>query len=79
VFIRHLTTINASRLNDAISIVLEFIWMNLNCSNVRVEIFHLKDPESGHIKVDMEIKNAFSNSGFKWKTLTNDRITGKRA
>jgi hypothetical protein len=46
---------------------------------VRVEIFHLKDPESGHIKVDMEIKNAFSNSGFKWKTLTNDRITGKRA
>jgi hypothetical protein len=58
---------------------MQFIWSNLDCSNVRVEIYHLKDESSGKIQADPDVKNAFTKSGFKWKTLSNDPSTGKRA
>jgi hypothetical protein len=58
---------------------MDFIWNNLYCSNVRVEIYHLKDEASSKIQADPDVKNAFTKCGFKWKTLSNDPATGKRA
>lgn len=29
--------------------------------------------------MEPDVKNAFAASGFKWKTLSNDPLTGKRA
>jgi hypothetical protein len=49
------------------------------CSNIRVEIFHIKEEASGQLKVDADIKNAYASAGFKWKTLTNNPDTGKRS
>jgi hypothetical protein len=31
------------------------------------------------MKVDLNVKNAYAEKGFRWKTLTNDPTTGKRA
>ena len=58
---------------------MQFIWNNLDCSNVRVEIYHLKDETTGKVQADPDVKTAFTKSGFKWKTLSNDPATGKRA
>jgi hypothetical protein len=43
-----------------------------------VELYHLKE-EDGKMQADPDVKNAFTKCGFKWKTLTNDPNTGKRA
>jgi len=31
------------------------------------------------LQADVDVKNALSKCGFKWKTLSNDPVTGKRA
>jgi hypothetical protein len=31
------------------------------------------------MQADPDVKNAFTKVGFKWKTLSNDPVTGKRA
>jgi hypothetical protein len=31
------------------------------------------------LKVDNFVKTVYTNKGFRWKTLINDPITGKRA
>lgn len=58
---------------------MEFVWKNVYCTNVRVEIYHLKDEQTGKMQADVNVKNAFTKAGFKWKTLSNDPATGKRA
>lgn len=79
VFIRHISLKDISLLEKAIRLVVEYIWKYVYCSNIRVEIFHIKDQQTGQMKVDPDIKTAYTNCGFKWKTLTNDPHTGKRA
>lgn len=49
------------------------------CTHVRAEIYHLKDEATGKLQADLHVKNAFTKSGFKWKTLSNDPASGKRA
>lgn len=71
--------VNLNFMVPAIKLVIDFIWKHVFCSNIRVEIIHLKDPATNQFKVDLEVKNAFQTNGFKWKTLSNDPVTGKRA
>eukprot|EP00347_Sterkiella_histriomuscorum_P021246 403334687 len=78
-FIRHVSTKNFSYLQQALTQVMDYIWKYVDCSNIRVEIYHQKDEASGKIQADPDIKNAFTKCGFKWKTLSNDPVTGKRA
>lgn len=59
--------------------MVEFIFKTVYCTNIRLELFHIKDEASGKIQADPDIKNAFSKVGFKWKTLSNDPNTGKRS
>jgi hypothetical protein len=42
-------------------------------------MYHLKDPETGKFGANPDVKDAFAKAGFKWKALTNDPSTGKRA
>jgi hypothetical protein len=58
---------------------MEFIWKNVDCSNVRIEIYHMKDEATGKFQADPDVKNPFTKCGFKWKTLSNDPVSGKRA
>lgn len=39
----------------------------------------MKEDASGKIQADIDVKDALSKNGFKWKTLSNDPVTGKRA
>jgi len=55
-YIRHLSTINTGDLPEALDLVCEFAWQEIPCDNIRVELFHFKDEETGKINVDNEIK-----------------------
>jgi hypothetical protein len=48
------------------------------CQHIRLELYHQTDA-AGKIQADPDVKNAYAKAGFKWKTLTNDPATGKRA
>jgi hypothetical protein len=78
-YIRHISVVNFSLLQNSLEAVIDFLWRRVYCQNIRVEIYHIKDEETQQMKVDLDVKNAFAKCGFKWKTLSNDPITGKRA
>jgi hypothetical protein len=78
VFIRHISTIKYKQLDAAFTTVLEFIWKNIQCDNIRFELFHIKD-KSGVLKADQKFKDVLQRAGFKWKNLCNDPSTGKRS
>lgn len=78
-YIRHVSTLDFSHIGTAVEQVMEFIWKYMYCTNVRVEIYHMKDEASGKVQADPDVKNAYAKQGFKWKTLSNDPHTGKRA
>lgn len=40
---------------------------------------HIKDEETGKMAADPGVKTAYTSQAFKWKTLSNDPATGKRA
>jgi hypothetical protein len=46
-FIRHLSTVNPEHMAQALELVVEFIWKNLPCENIRAEIYHIKDEATG--------------------------------
>jgi hypothetical protein len=77
-YIRHFSTISASHFKTGLQALIEYIWKEILCDDIRVEIYHFKD-ESGTQKVDPNVKAAYTELGFRWKTLTNNPTTGKRA
>ena len=58
--------------------MVEHIWRTVYITHIRVELYHISD-ETGKMQADPDVKNAFTKVGFKWKTLSNDPSTGKRA
>ncbi len=78
VFINHLSTLSPSLLEPALSLALSFIWTNITCSVIRVELTHIKEEGTSKVKMDPHIKSVFANCGFRWKALSNDPVTGKR-
>lgn len=78
-YIRQLSTINPTLMPQALDKILEYIWAKMPCEHVRVELLHIKDEETGKTAADPDIKNCYSGKGFRWKTLTNDPVTGRRA
>lgn len=77
-YIRHISTVDVSKLQKAAEKVVDTIWKTLYCQHIRLELFHQQD-EAGKFQADPDVKNAISKIGFKWKTLSNDPNTGKRA
>lgn len=60
VYIRHLSTIMSNELPHALDLVCDFIWREIPCDNIRVELYHFKDHETGKINVDNDIKSAYT-------------------
>lgn len=77
-FITHLSTIVPDQMTKALDAVVKYVENNIQCEHIRVEINHYKDVE-GNLKVDNFVKTVYTNKGFRWKTLINDPVTGKRA
>ncbi len=65
-------------MQKAAEIVIDFMWRTVYCQHIRLELFHQQDA-AGKFQADPDVKNAFTKLGFKWKTLSNDPSTGKRA
>lgn len=78
-YIRHFSTLRDELLEEALGLVVAYIWEKAPCDHVRVEINHIKDAESGKMAAEPAFKAAYAKFGFRWKTLTNDPETGRRA
>ena len=66
-------------LQKATEQVVDYIWRNVHCMHIRIELYHQLDEPTGKLQADPDVKNALTKVGFKWKTLSNDPVTGKRA
>lgn len=42
-YIRHISTLNMETLASAVELTINFIWKNMFCQNIRIELFHIKD------------------------------------
>lgn len=58
---------------------LDYIWKETHCSAVRLNLYHIKNKESGQLKADPEIKALLKERKFKWKTVQNDVDAGTRS
>jgi len=58
---------------------LEFLWKYSHCDAIRLNLFHIKNNETGKTLADPEIKAILKLKKFKWKTVINDTATGQRS
>lgn len=81
-YIRHLSTVDLSKFEEALQLVLKHAWTVLKAGTVRVDLHHFQDTSKPDqdMQADKEIKAilGMNRRGFKWKTLINDPSTGKR-
>ena len=74
--ILHATVTPESELKPFLAALVEYIWTNMNCEEIRVGIAHID--QAGEKSVPYEVlKAAYQELQFRWKTLTNDE-QGKR-
>jgi hypothetical protein len=45
----------------------------MHCSVIRLSLYHYE--EGGKLQVNAALKTFFKHQGFKWKTVTNDRVS----
>ena len=69
---------NEAELESFMSKLLDYIWKNDNCEEVRCHLLH-REKEDGELKEEEMMKKAFSKTGWRWKSLTNDKYTGSRS
>lgn len=58
--------------------LLAYVWKHDNCEEVRCNLLH-REMEDGELMVEERMKEAFSKTGWRWKSLTNDKYTGTRS
>lgn len=75
-YIRHFSIRDKSRFEEAIKLVVNFIWRTFDCDSIRLDLYHFYKTIDGKEEqsADAEIKTIVSmnKKGFKWKTLQND-------
>ena len=65
-------------MEKALTAATTYLWEQMRVNEIRIDVFHFRD-ENGDIKCNADVKNAVSKSGYRWKQLQNDPVTGKRA
>ncbi|EGR31943.1 hypothetical protein IMG5_099710, partial [Ichthyophthirius multifiliis] len=75
--ILHISCIEKSFYNSIINTLVDYIWKNDTCDDIRVNLFYQQ--EENKLQLNKFVKNIFDQIGFKWKQLINDTITTKRA
>jgi len=76
VMILHASVTVEENLNDFLKELINFIWANVNCEEIRVGIVHIEQDNTKSAPY-LPLKTAYQNLSFKWKTLANDE-NGKR-
>lgn len=46
-YIRHLSTRDKSRFEEALKLVLDFIWKNIDCNSIRLDLHHFNKMVDG--------------------------------
>ena len=77
--ITHLSTVDPENMAQALDLLVNHVWREMNCNDIRVSLFHIRDEQTGTMKADPHMKSVYTTKKFKWKTLSNDPSTGKRA
>ena len=74
-YIRHLTVSDKDKYTDVVKEAANYIFEELACDSIRVDIHHFKQSEADDAKITAVtfVKDAFSmaRKGFKWKTMIN--------
>jgi len=78
-FLRHISVIRPELLPQAVKLTVDFVWRRIHCDHIRLEQFHILDPETQKLAAYGAFKEALQASKFKWQSLINDPITGKRS
>ena len=60
-----------TRLPDLLKKLMDYIWKNVNCDEVRVELSHFL--QNGKLAPYEYLKTEFQNLKFRWKTLISDQ------
>ena len=76
---RHISVIRVELLPQALKLIVDFIWRRLHCDHIRLEQFHIKNPETQKLAADNNLKDALKTEKFRWQSLMNDPFTGKRS
>ena len=62
-----------------IDLTLNYIWTRQHCKAIRINLYHIKNKETGAIQADPDIKAILKLNKFRWKTVINDTVTGSRS
>eukprot|EP00347_Sterkiella_histriomuscorum_P015861 403355405 len=73
----HASAVNMDKFEHVLDLALEYIWTQMHCASIKFSLYHYEDA-NGKLAVNTNIKNLLKSKGFKWKTVTNDVVTGKR-
>ena len=79
IILHHISTVKKENRDFIFDQALDFIWKYSHCDAIRMNLYHIKNPESGQMKADPEIKAILKVKKFKWKTVINDQNTGMRS
>ena len=79
-FLRHVSVIRPELFPQALRLIIDFIWRRVQCEHIRLEQFHMKDPNNEkRLQVDPMLKEALKVEKFRWQSLINDPNSGKRS
>ena len=78
-FLRHLSVIRTELLPQAFHLITDFIWRRIDCDHIRFEQFQIPHPETGKLMADVYLKDALKEVKFRWMSLINDPVSGRRS
>lgn len=65
-------------LENAVDLLLKWLWTRDNCEEIRVNLYHSANVATNELEVDKNMQKVFVSQGFRWKLLTNDKLSGTR-
>jgi len=72
ILLHHVSAIEMKERETILDMAIDYIWKNMHCSAVRMNLYHFKAPDSEQLKADPDMKKMLKVKKFKWKTVIND-------
>jgi len=78
ILLHHVSAIEMKERETILDMAIDYIWKNMHCSAVRMNLYHFKAPDSEQLKADPDMKKMLKVKKFKWKTVINDTVSDIR-
>jgi len=75
--ILHFSVLNRTHYQEYLQKFVDYLWKNEECDEIKISLYHIED-ENHNMGADKELQDSIKKLGFRWKQLTNDKLTGKR-